>query len=398
MPNSLILADYQPKPLALDQAPAGALAARNDGGPSLLRAQTDVEAAATWLAQYHAHPGNTQRNYAREVERLLLWLDWQGLTLKEMALEDVQNYLQFLLNPAPRSMWCIAPTHADKDSTRLPPRFGPDGKTRHPEWRPFVSGLAPSSAALARRCINRFFEFLVATRYLLSNPLRAIPRPPRAARQSPTRITRYLDAATRAHLLGYVEQLPADTPVLRAYKERARFILTWYHLLGLRIAEMAAARTDDIRCDRTRDQERYWLTVTNKGKTAEIPVKTDAIEALKAYRRSFGKYSMADPGKNDPIVWDVYGRRPVSVKSLHQVVKDLFRGAAETTGDPGIRNALLQASTHWLRHSSASAQVAAGIPLHIVRSNMRHDSIATTNLYLHTEMDTQHDVTEQFKF
>jgi integrase/recombinase XerC len=45
-------------------------------------------------------------------------------------------------------------------------------------------------------------------------------------------------------------------------------------------------------------------------------------------------------------------------------------------------------SAHWLRHTSATHQVDAGIDLRIVKENLRHSNLETTMLYQHTEADT----------
>jgi site-specific recombinase XerD len=44
-----------------------------------------------------------------------------------------------------------------------------------------------------------------------------------------------------------------------------------------------------------------------------------------------------------------------------------------------------RASPHWLRHSHASFALESGADLTTVRNNLRHASVSTTSLYLHTD-------------
>jgi integrase len=68
---------------------------------------------------------------------------------------------------------------------------------------------------------------------------------------------------------------------------------------------------------------------------------------------------------------------------------EIFRRAASSCTNEETRERLLQASTHWLRHTAASHQLDAGIPL-MVSQNLRHASIQTTRRYLHSEDDARH--------
>lgn len=342
-----------------------------------LRAQTDQDAAEVWLSLYADHSPNTIRNYSREVERLFLWLRWRGQSLRDFMLEDVQEYLRFIKDPEPRALWCVAvdPDHAN--SVRLPPRLGADGR-RHPDWRPFVTGLSQSSAALARRCLHKFFEFLVVTQFLPANPLRALPNA-RKVKQQINTITRYLDPETWAHLWHFLDQLPQETPVQTAQAERARFLLSWYYLLGLRISEMSAARGFHL----VRFEGGPCLRVVGKRqKERMLPLNDDALAALHRYRQSLGKPPSPNPDLDEPLVFDVYGKRSMGVKALHQVVTSLFAAAA-VGAESQTRRVLEVASTHWIRHTAAT-EMANSMPLQTAQNALGHDSLATTSLYVHT--------------
>lgn len=53
--------------------------------------------------------------------------------------------------------------------------------------------------------------------------------------------------------------------------------------------------------------------------------------------------------------------------------------------DPAFIEKLRRATTHWIRHAHATHALQRGAELTAVRGNLRHASIATTSIYLHTD-------------
>jgi site-specific recombinase XerD len=84
--------------------------------------------------------------------------------------------------------------------------------------------------------------------------------------------------------------------------------------------------------------------------------------------------------------------------AVHEIVKSVMRATAERlrlSGEPGAEATaahIEQASTHWLRHTAGSHQ-SDQIDLKVVRDNLGHANIATTNTYLHAEDNARHDAT-----
>lgn len=52
---------------------------------------------------------------------------------------------------------------------------------------------------------------------------------------------------------------------------------------------------------------------------------------------------------------------------------------------PATAEKLRRASPHWMRHTHATHALARGAELTTVRDNLRHSSVATTSIYLHTD-------------
>jgi site-specific recombinase XerD len=68
-------------------------------------------------------------------------------------------------------------------------------------------------------------------------------------------------------------------------------------------------------------------------------------------------------------------------------MRRFFHLAAEQLNgfSPGTADKLRQASPHWMRHTHATHALAHGAELVTVRDNLRHASISTTSVYLHSD-------------
>ena len=315
--------------------------------------------------------------------------------------EDLVAYQQFLQDPQPRETWCLqteprylspgVPNPAWK-SVRRPPRHLADGSP-NPAWRPFVSGLSASAAKQALTILFGLLEYLCAVGYLAGNPLRAART--RSTRPRQQTVQRYLGTESWQFVLEHLETWPRQTAREVAHYHRSKFLLGFLYLTGLRRSEMAQANTGDL----VQRRGQWWLQVRGKGRTGlPVPVPEDALQALQDYRVSLGRSAWPDPLQPEPLLMDLYGKgRALTSKALHQIVTTLFASAAKACTDPEQARLLQAATTHWLRHTAATHQLDAGVPLLVVRDNLRHASVQTTERYLHVEPDRQHAQTQKHR-
>lgn len=380
---------------ALPERPAG-----NVGARTLTRADNDVDAVSGWLLRHQGSP-HTFDSYKREAERLLAWCASRAQTLSTLMAEDLVAYQQFLQDPQPRETWCLqseprylAPGVPNPawQSVRRPTRRLADGSP-NPAWRPFVSGLSPSAAKQAVTILFGLFEYLCAVGYLAGNPLRAART--RSTRPRNQTVQRYLGQESWQFVLDHLETWPRETARDRAHYQRTKFLMGFLYLTGLRRSEMAQASTADL----VQRRGQWWLHVSGKGHTGlPVPVPEDALEALRAYRLALGRTAWPNPHQPEPLLMDLYGKgRPITSKAVHQIVTALFESAAKACADPEQARLLQAATTHWLRHTAATHQLDAGIPLLVVRDNLRHASVQTTERYLHVEPDRQHAQTQKHR-
>lgn len=92
---------------------------------------------------------------------------------------------------------------------------------------------------------------------------------------------------------------------------------------------------------------------------------------LARYRQFHGLPAIPSPHESTPLVMSVAGRtnRFLTPTAIYLVVKEVFRCAAaalETT-DPVGAATLRRASTHWLRHTSATHQADAGNDIRFIK-------------------------------
>jgi integrase len=350
-------------------------------GGSQLSATNDLDAVRAWLSNY-ADTKTTFDNYRKEAERLLLWAVVQlGKPLSSLTHEDLLMFKAFLVDPQPESRW-VSATGGKY----------PRGDER---WRPFNGPLSPASQRQALIILNAMFTWLVNAGYLRGNPMALLRQ--RAKRSAP-RVTRYLSVSLWDEVKLFVEQLPHETNVQRAYYARCRWLTTLFYLQGMRISEVAGGRMGSFFRRLGADgRDQWWLETLGKGdKERIVPVSGELIQELRQYRSTNGLPALPTRSEETPLIIPFTGRaRCLSRSAVHDAIKGVFAGAASWLRAKGPEFAdrsdeLERASAHWLRHTAGSHQADVGVDLRTIRDNLGHVSLNTTSLYLHTEDDERH--------
>lgn len=77
----------------------------------------------------------------------------------------------------------------------------------------------------------------------------------------------------------------------------------------------------------------------------------------------------------------------ITAPRLWAVMKRFFAQVADVIADehPATADKLRRASPHWMRHTHATHALERGVELTTVRDNLRHASVSTTSVYLHTD-------------
>ncbi|RYE70626.1 MAG: site-specific integrase, partial [Oxalobacteraceae bacterium] len=202
-----------------------------------------------------------------------------------------------------------------------------------------------------------------------------------------------------AFVVAQLDKAPSTEPI-----QRLRLALPWLYALGLRRAELCAARCGDLESFEYQDadgaQAQGWLQMVRGkgGKLREVPVPPRLVQQLGQRLQDVGRET--DPTHPDnrdvPIIFRRSGEDvlPIEGHRLYKDVREFFQQCAAALGsaDPAGAARLRAASTHWMRHTSATHQVNGGpgqeaVPMHIVQQVLGHASPATTGLYVHAERD-----------
>jgi len=335
----------------------------------VLEAENDYDAVQAWLNLQEA--ASTERAYRKEVERLMLWVIVErGKALSSLKFEDALAYRGFLRRPMPAQRWT-----------------GPARPRAAADWRPFQGPLSPPSVSYALAVLSALFRWLIEQRYVLANPFAGVKG--KGGRVQPRLdATRMFTAHEWALLRATADQLE-DSPGgwSLASAQRLRFVLDFAYATGVRPGELVGARLGHIRPDAA---GQLWLHVLGKGQRA-------GSVALPALAQAALQRSLAERGlSTSSVAWDprtpLVGRLAeeeggITRSRLWAIVQRFFEHAAQALQGVSVATVrkLQSATTHWMRHTHATHALEAGVELSSVRDNLRHASIATTSIYLHTD-------------
>jgi integrase/recombinase XerD len=355
------------------------------GNRPQITVNTDTDAIKVWLARYF-DTKTTFDNYRKEAERLLLWsVIALGRPLSSLSHEDFLVYQRFLANPIPAERWIMTKRKVARDD---------------PKWRPFAGPLSPTSQRQAIVILNGMFSWLVNAGYLAGNPL-SLSR--NRQRKAKPRVTRFLDEDLWKEVKITIESMPRETNREREHYQRVRWLFSLLYITGVRVSEVTQNTMGGFfnRKDKS-SESRWWLEITGKGdKTRIVPATNELMLELNRYRRETGLSLNPIEGEATPLLLPIGGKQRAMTRSaIHQILKQVFNDTAERLEGRGpdfvLQVAKLKAaSAHWMRHTAGSNMTSGDMDIRHVRDNLGHESIATTNNYLHSEDNKRHQDTEE---
>jgi site-specific recombinase XerD len=334
-----------------------------------LDADNDYQAVQAWLSLHES--AATQRAYRKEAERLILWaIVDRGRALSSLTTEDAIAYRSFLRRPTPRERWV--------------------GRVRartSPEWRPFSGGLSARSTAYALSVLGAMFRWLIEQRYLLANPFAGV-KVRGSARATALDTSHAFTEGEWALVRTIADGLEWSYGWAAPAAQRLRFVLDFGYATGLRASELVGATLGDIETDARGDA---WIQVVGKGskaaKVALPPLARAALDRHLVERRLPVTPSRWRPAT--PLIASLAEEGGAAITSvrLWKVMERFFATAAEIlrADRPALADKLRRASPHWMRHTHATHALARGAELTTVRDNLRHASVSTTSIYLHSD-------------
>lgn len=263
-----------------------------------------------------------------------------------------------------------------RDITHLAEFVGDDGSL--PDVRPedlheFLAslhdlGLTLASQARMVAALRAFYKYIYSEGLADADPT-ALLESPKAERLLP-------DVLGVDEIDAMIAAIPDD----KDESQRNRAIIEMLYGSGLRVSELC-----DLRISRLSLSEGMAIIEGKGAKQRLVPVSPGAIAAIGEYmvRRNRGPIV---EGEEDILFLNRRGRRLTRVMIFY-IIKQLADLA-------GIRK---RVSPHTLRHSFATHLLEGGANLRAIQQMLGHESIATTEIYLHldrsrlrTELLTHH--------
>lgn len=354
----LILTELEPSSLL-------AVGPRETGADDALGAQTDAQAAAVWIRAKGNRTGNTFEAYRREAIRLLLWLDENGLSLKEMKVDHAHLFYAHLANP---------PAHWLR--SRKPPRNQVLSPTQL-----LVGPLSASSVAQTRSILGGMCSYLQNAGYLRFNVFKLSSKPAVVVSEHQERALHF---DSWFWLWEWVCALPGGDARRLASTARARWLFALLYHSGLRREEAAHGVMGDF----VRTDNGWFLRVLGKGlKERMVAVNSVLLRELMRYRRSWALAEFPYPGEKFPLVASINvgaRDRALTPRSIGLIIQGLAKAAAGDCPDQHVRDQIIRMTTHWMRHTNATHRLAAGAALETTQDELGHTDPRTTRIYAKT--------------
>jgi len=338
----------------------------------LLNADNDYSAICEWLEKKFKNRKNSFEQYKIQSERLLLWaIIEKQKPISSFNTDDFIEYFNFLDSPA--EQWCM--------------ERGRGGIKRYDkDWRPFTGPLSPSSKATAINSINTMLNYWEKFGYIRANVLHMIDiqeyqMPKQASRLKV--VERALTTSEWQAIIKAISAKPAKKKVELQEVARIKFLLYTLLITALRREEIVNLKWSHF----GRLRNTWRLEVIGKGNKPALLVLPDRyIEMANVYRSKFDMLPLndnCDDNESSPVFFSLKTSKPLTGNYINRKVKEAALDAVVFIDDELSKKRLSQVSAHWIRHTAATVLDDAGVNKDIIQTHLRHNSIATTDLYIH---------------
>ena len=217
-------------------------------------------------------------------------------------------------------------------------------------------GISPRSQARIISGVKSFFKFLKRQQYIEHNPAQMLENP-----QVGMHLPEVLSVEEIDSMIAAIDMSSAEG-------QRNRAIVETLYSCGLRVSELVNLEIGRVFADEG------YIIVTGKGsKERLVPINETALHEISAYMEERAEIDLK-PGEEEILFVSRRGKRLTRVMIFY-IIKKLADLA-------GIRKEI---SPHTLRHSFATHLLEGGANLRAIQQMLGHESIATTERYLHLD-------------
>jgi integrase/recombinase XerD len=215
----------------------------------------------------------------------------------------------------------------------------------------------PRSQARIISGLKSFFSYLIFEGYRQDHPLVLIETP-RTGRKLPDTLS-----------VAEIDQLVAAIDLSSNEGERNRAMLETLYGCGLRVSELVSLKISDLFF------EEGFIKITGKGsKQRFVPIGLSTQKFISFYKEEVRVHLPIQKGHEDTLFLNRRGRQ-LTRAMIFTIIKDL---ATEIKLHKTI-------SPHTFRHSFATHLLENGADLRSIQLLLGHESITTTEIYVHLD-------------
>lgn len=221
------------------------------------------------------------------------------------------------------------------------------------------TALNPRTRARIISGLKSFFNYLVFEDYRKSTPMELIEVPKTGRKLPDTLSLQEIDRMIAA----------IDLSLADGRGERDRAMLETLYSCGLRVSELVTLRISDLFF------EEGFIKITGKGsKQRFVPVGESTRKYIGLYIGAMRNRLDIKKGHEDTLFLNVHGRG-LTRAMIFTIIKRL-------AADIGLNKTI---SPHTFRHSFATHLLENGADLRSIQLMLGHESITTTEIYMHLD-------------
>jgi len=239
-------------------------------------------------------------------------------------------------------------------------------------FQQFIYAIAkkvnPRSQARIISGLRSFFDYLIFEDYRATNPTDLIEAP-KIGRKLPDTLSE-----------DEINKLITTVDLSHPQGERNRTILETLYSCGLRVSELITLKISDLFF------EEGFIKVTGKGnKERFVPIHYNAQKYISLYINEIRSHQKPTKGFEDTLFLNRRGKG-----LTRQMIFTILKGLSVKI------NLSKKISPHTLRHSFATHLLKNGADLRAIQQMLGHESITTTEIYVHLDKSYLKDVVEKF--
>ena len=217
-------------------------------------------------------------------------------------------------------------------------------------------GIHPTSLARILAGVHSFYHFMVLSGELENDPMELLDFPKKP---------KHLPDVLTVDEIDLIESL---IDLSQPEGQRNKAIIETLFSCGLRVSELCGLKLSDLYLDEG------FVRVEGKGsKQRLVPISGKAVKELRLW--FIDRNAIDIPAQYADYVFISRRKKNISRIMVFHFIKELVEKA-------GIQKTV---SPHTFRHSFATSLLEGGANLRAIQTMLGHESIGTTEIYLHTD-------------